>query len=169
MPGRASSHTGSLVNRTIESGGSIGGNMKTGVIRFSNYPNITMGYFTGRVETGKCCPHDVATEDNTEPSSEPASGSGSGSGSNQDPEADPSQDPEADPSPDPEADPSPDPEADPNQDPEADPNQDPEAGSGPTWGNDNSSDANCTIVNTETGGITTICDGEITFQGDTIP
>jgi len=137
MPGRASSHTGSLVNRTIESGGSIGGNMKTGVIRFSNYPNITMGYFTGRVETGKCCPHDVATEDNTEPSSEPASGSGSGSGSNQDPEADPSQDPEA--------------------------------GSGPTWGNDNSSDANCTIVNTETGGITTICDGEITFQGDTIP
>jgi hypothetical protein len=167
MPGRASSHTGSLVNRTIESGGSIGGNMKTGVIRFSSYPNITMGYFTGRVETGKCCPHDVATEDNTEPSSEPDPEADP----SQDPEADPSQDPEADPNQDPEADPNQDPEADPNQDPEADPNQDPdpEAGSGPTWGNDNSSDANCTIVNTVTGGVTTICDGEITFQGDTLP
>ena len=57
MPSRAASHTGSLINRTIESGGSIGGNSKAGVIHTSSYPNINMGYLRNRVDTGCCSYH----------------------------------------------------------------------------------------------------------------
>lgn len=63
MSRRAASHTNSLINRTWESGGSVGGNSKTGVVYFSNHPNISRGQFSNRTNTGKCCIN--AVEDTT--------------------------------------------------------------------------------------------------------
>lgn len=67
MPRRAASRTSSLINRTGESGGSMGGNSKTGVVSFSRYPNINLGYLSSRTDTGKCCidAHHDTTNDTT--------------------------------------------------------------------------------------------------------
>jgi hypothetical protein len=70
MPRRAASHTKSIINRTWESGGSVGGNSKTGVVYFSNHPNISRGHFSNRTNTGKCCINaveDTTTNTNAEP------------------------------------------------------------------------------------------------------
>jgi hypothetical protein len=65
MPRRAASHTTSLINRTWESGGSLGGNFKEGVVHLSRYPNISMGYLSTRTNTGKCCIDTNSTTNNT--------------------------------------------------------------------------------------------------------
>ena len=144
MHGRASTHIGSIINRTGESGGSIGGNNKPGVVRFSNYPSITLGYFTGRVDAGNCCPHNIDHFDTDHGGSS------------------------SDPTPPPPPPPSPTPGAGAGAGAGAETGSGSGTSSGPTWGNNNNSDANCSIVNTNTGGITTICNGSITFQGNTL-
>lgn len=71
---RASAYKTTIANRTWESGGSMGGNSKPGVLRFSNYPNIPAGYFSNRTNTGDCCINTInpyeqeenQTESNTE-------------------------------------------------------------------------------------------------------
>ena len=138
MYGRASTHVGSLVNRTGASGGSIGGSNKPGVVRFSNYPSITLGYFTGRVDAGVCCPHNIDNSDTGDDGSS------------------------SDPVPPPPPPPSPSPGVAPSS------GSGSGSSSGPSWGNNNNSNDNCTIVNSNTGGITTICDGNISFQGNTL-
>lgn len=52
---RPAAYKTTIANRTWESGGSMGGNSKPGVLRFSNYPNIPAGYFSSRTNTGDCC------------------------------------------------------------------------------------------------------------------
>jgi hypothetical protein len=131
------------MNRTGESGGSIGGNGKAGTIRFSSYPNISMGYFIGRVDSGECCRRNV---DNY--------GTGDG-GSSSDPVPPPPPPPSPSPSPSPGI--------------GSGSGSDSGSSSGPSWGNNNNSNDNCTIVNSTTGGITTICDGAVSFQGNTLP
>lgn len=52
---RQAAYKTTIANRTGESGGSMGGNLKQGTLRFSNYPNISAGYFSSRTKTGECC------------------------------------------------------------------------------------------------------------------
>ena len=72
MSKRASSHKSSLINRTGEGGGSIGGNFKQGIVQFSKYPNINIGHLTSRTTTGKCCIDADYTQDNNDSIGDPA-------------------------------------------------------------------------------------------------
>jgi hypothetical protein len=72
MSKRAASHKSSLINRTGEGGGSIGGNFKQGIVQFSKYPNINIGHLTSRTTTGKCCIDADYTQDNNDSIGDPA-------------------------------------------------------------------------------------------------
>ena len=55
MPNRAASNTGKIINRTAASGGSVGGNMKQGSVRFSAWSMVNAGYMKARVGAPSCC------------------------------------------------------------------------------------------------------------------
>lgn len=55
MPNRAASNTGKIINRTGASGGSVGGNMKQGLVRFSDWSMVNAGYMKTRVGAPSCC------------------------------------------------------------------------------------------------------------------
>ena len=49
MPNRAAANTGRIINRTGASGGSVGGNMKQGLVRISAWSMVNAGYIRPRV------------------------------------------------------------------------------------------------------------------------
>ena len=49
MPNRAAANTGKIIHRTGASGGSVGGNMKAGLIRVSAWSMVNAGYIRARV------------------------------------------------------------------------------------------------------------------------
>ena len=55
MPNRAAANTGKIIHRTEASGGSVGGNMKQGLVRFSAWSMINAGYMKTRVGPPSCC------------------------------------------------------------------------------------------------------------------
>ena len=55
MPNRAAANTGKIINRTAASGGSVGGNMKAGLVRFSDWSMIPSGYMRARAGAPSCC------------------------------------------------------------------------------------------------------------------
>ena len=144
MPSRAASHTGSLINRTIESGGSIGGNSKAGVIHTSSYPNINMGYLRNRVDTGCCSYHYNDYDSDAVPNNTPPGPNSTPTDTTTAAEAAAAA------------------AADAAADAAA-----AAAAAGPSWGNNSSTSS--TSIDTTNGGTITTDSNTISFQGNTLP
>ena len=81
---RAHVYKNTIMNRTAQSGGSVGGDMKAGLVRFSMYPSINMRMLVARAGPESCCGNSIFFGSDGDAGAGAGAGTGAGSGAGAD-------------------------------------------------------------------------------------